>query len=297
MARPRVSFADLMETARSLPPQVRADPDRLMFTMAVTVIRHFFDNQWCEDHIIQDAAHSRPDGFLRLNFKPGLEAEGKKSRVLDFAETLFNLQHIAGFDDRVNHMRAGQVEATFAEFDFARFLYLHDIAFKFVTPTGIKGKDYDFAIEYADGRGGCADAKCRLEGTAVRPDTIKNSLNKARSNNLPPDEPGIVFVKVPQDWLEQNYVRKGIYAAVEEFLRNTKRIVSVVVYTTVTTKLSDKEMMLLRHRFHEFPNASHRFDRRKNWTLFKDYRVPEEWGGAHPKWVRVFSQGFVMRER
>lgn len=194
-------------------------------------------------------------------------------------------------------MRAGQVEATFAEFDFARFLYLHDIAFKFVTPTGIKGKDYDFAIEYADGRGGCADAKCRLEGTAVRPDTIKNSLNKARSNNLPPDEPGIVFVKVPQDWLEQNYVRKGIYAAVEEFLRNTKRIVSVVVYTTVTTKLSDKEMMLLRHRFHEFPNASHRFDRRKNWTLFKDYRVPEEWGGAHPKWVRVFSQGFVMRER
>ena len=37
MAPPQISFADLMETARSLPPEVRADPNRLMFTMAVTV--------------------------------------------------------------------------------------------------------------------------------------------------------------------------------------------------------------------------------------------------------------------
>src|SRR5262249_31736951 len=74
-------------------------------------------------------------------------------------------------DDRVDQMRAGQVEATFAEFDFARFLYLHDIAFKFVTPTGVKGKDYDVGIEYTDGREACADAKCRLEGTELRADT------------------------------------------------------------------------------------------------------------------------------
>ena len=101
---------------------------------------------------------------------------------LDFAETLFNLQHVEGFDDRVDQMRAGQVEATFAEFDFARFLFLHDIAFRFVTPTGVKGEDYDFGIEYADGREACADAKCRLEGTEMRADTVKNSLNKARTN-------------------------------------------------------------------------------------------------------------------
>ena len=177
-----------------------------------------------------------------------------------------------------------------------RFLYLHDIPFKFVTPTGIKGKDYDFAIEYVDGRSACADAKCRLEGTAIRAETVKNSLNKARSNNLPPDEPGIVFVKVPQNWLEQEHMRKGLYTAVGEFLRKTERIVSVVVYTTVTVELPDKKMMLLRHRFHEFLNPSHRFDRTKDWALFKNYKVPEEWGGAHPKWVRVFSQGFFMRE-
>lgn len=292
-----ISFPDLMETARSFPQEVRGDKDRLTFTLAVSVIRHFFGQQWCEDHVIQDAAHSRPAGFLRLDFARGFEGERKASRVLDFAETLFNLQRIEGFDDRVDQMRSGQVEATFAEFDFARFLYLHDIAFKFVTPTGVKGKDYDFAIEYADGREACADAKCRLEGTEMRADTVQNSLSKARSNNLPPDKPGIIFIKVPQTWLEREDVRRGIYAVVEKFLRNTERVVSVVVYTTVVMELTEQRMMLVRHRFHEFLNAAHRFNKTKNWALFKDYKVPEEWGGMHPKWVRVFSQGFIMRDK
>jgi hypothetical protein len=293
----RISFADLMETARSFPQEVRADDNRLTFTLAVTVIRHFFGQKWCEDHIIQDAAHSRPAGFMRLDFTPGHEGEKKTSRVLDFAETLFNLQNVEGFDDRVEQMRTAEVEAAFAEFDFARFLYIHDIAFKFVTPSGVKGRDYDFDIEYEDGREACADAKCRLEGTEVRADTLKNSLNKARTNNLPPEKAGIIFVKVPQPWLEQNEVRKGIYAVVEDFLRNTKRVVSVVIYATYAIELAEQRMTLMRHRFHEFLNASHRFDESKGWALFKDYKVPEEWGGMHPKWVRVFSQGFIMREK
>jgi hypothetical protein len=292
----RLSFADLIETARSFPPEVRADSDRQTFTLAVTIIRHFFGKQWYEDHIIQDEAHSRPPGFLRLDFTPGFEGARKISRVLEFAETLFNLQNLEGFDDRIDQMRTGEIEAMFAEFDFARFLYVHNIKFKFVTPTGEKGKDYDFAIEYADGREACADAKCRLEGTEVRADTLVNSLKKARANNLPPDKPGIIFVKVPQSWLEQERVRKGIHDVVEGFLRNTQRIVSVVVYANPIMKMSDREMMLSRHRFEEFPNTSHNFDTTRSWLLFKGYKVPEEWGGMPPRWIRVFSQGFLMRD-
>ena len=65
----------------------------------------------------------------------------------------------------------------------------------------------------------------------------------------------------------------------------------------VMMELAEQKMMLLRHRFREFLNDSHRFDRTKSWALFKDYRVPEEWGGTHPKWQRVFSQGFIMRDK
>jgi hypothetical protein len=36
-------------------------------------------------------------------------------------------------------MRTGDEESGFAEFDFGRFLYIHDIDFRFVIPTGKKG--------------------------------------------------------------------------------------------------------------------------------------------------------------
>jgi hypothetical protein len=81
-----------MATARSFPAEVGNDPNRLTFTIAVTVIRHFSGKQYCEDQIIQDAEHSRPDGFLRLKFDAGFR-ERAQNRILDFAETPSNLQY------------------------------------------------------------------------------------------------------------------------------------------------------------------------------------------------------------
>ncbi len=234
---------------------------------------------------------------MRIDYTPGPKGELKTSRLLDFAENLFNLQHIDGFDDRVEQMRTGDIEATFAEFDFARFLYIHDIDFKFVIPSGVAGKDYDYGIRHADGREVCADAKCRLEGTDMRGETVMNALRKARSNNLPPDKPGAVFVKVPQTWLEDDATRRAIYTTVGGFLRNTKRVVTVVVYAVVVKELKEEKMMLMRHRFHEFENPDHRFDRGKSWVLFRDYEVPDKWGGMPPKWHRILSKGFLMRTK
>jgi hypothetical protein len=293
----RISLADLAETRRRFPEEVRSDSEREIFTSAVSVVRHFFGHDWYMQHIFQDADSTRSPGFMRIDYTLGPEGEKKTSRLLDFAENLFNLQKIEGFEDRVEQMRTGDIEATFAEFDFGRFLYIHDIEFRFVIPSGVAGKDYDYRVRYADGREACADAKCRLEGTEMRAETIMNALRKARTNNLPPDEPGIVFVKVPQTWLDNEEIRRGIYATVRDFLRNTKRVVSVVVYTVVVIELKADKMMLMRHRFHEFENPDHRFDRSKSWVLFRDYQVPEEWGGMPPKWHRIFSKGFLMRNK
>jgi hypothetical protein len=129
----------------------------------------------------------------------------------------------------------------------------------------------------------------------MRGETIMNALRKARTNNLPPNEPGAVFVKLPQIWLEDDAMRRSIYAAVGDFLRNTKRVVTVVIYAIVVKELKEEKMTLMRHRFHEFENGVHRFDQSKSWALFRDYEVPEEWGGMPPKWHRILSKGFLMR--
>jgi hypothetical protein len=291
----RITVADLDETRHTYPAEVLADPERKTFYIGAGVICHFFGKPWYLAHIAQDEAGSMPDGYMRLDYSRSMLGLIKTTRFLDFAENLFNLQNIEGFDDRVNQMRTGDIEATFAEFDFGRFLYIHNIDFKFVTPCGVKGKDYDYKIRYADGRPVCADAKCRLEGTEMRGETIMNALRKARSNNLPPDEPGAVFVKVPSAWLDDNATRRAIVATVKDFLRNTQRVVTVVVYTVVMIQLEGQAMMLMRHRFQEFENPNHRFDRSKSWALFRDYKVPEEWGGMPPKWHRILSKGFLLR--
>ena len=86
----------------------------------------------------------------------------------------------------------------------------------------------------------------------MRAETVINALRKARTNNLPPDKPGAVFIKVPQSWLEEKVTRLGMYATVREFLRNTKRVVTVVIYAVVLKELKEEKMMLMRHRFREF---------------------------------------------
>jgi hypothetical protein len=287
---PRITTADLDKTVQSFPREVQTNHSRLIITLAITIISHFFGKQWVENNIIQDAKGSRPQGFFRLDFSSDDEREKKTFRAVDFAETLFNLQHVEGFDDRVDQMRAGQVEATYAEFDFARFLYIHDIDFTFVVATGVKGSDYDFSIRYPDGRIVCADAKCRLEDTEVRAETIRNVLDKARRNNLPKDKPGIVFVKVPQTWLEETTVRRTMLDTVSDFLRNTERVVSVVAYASVVHVLPDRQMVWNGHQFRETANSQHRFDGSANWLLFAGFQVPEQWQGMPPKWVRVFSR-------
>jgi hypothetical protein len=294
---PRILASEIQSTIDSFPNAVREEPGRLMFTLAVTIIRHFLGKRWCEQNILQDAGQTRPPGFLRVNFMRGFEGERMNARILDLAENLFNLQLVEGFDDRVDQLRTGDIESTIAEFDFARFLYIHDLAFKFVMPKGERGKDFDFAVNFADGRDACVDAKCRLEETEVRPETIRNCLNKARQLNLPSNKPGIIFVKVPQTWMEDDAVRASMRDIIKDFERNTGRVVSVVLYTIAASAMADQEMVLMRHRFLEYPNPSHRFDATKAWTLFKDYQVPREWGGMHPKWVRVLSKGFLFGER
>jgi hypothetical protein len=177
--------------------------------------------------------HDAPkSGFLRLDFTSDEARATTVFRVIDLAECLFNLQHVPGFDECIDQMRAGaeKIESTCAELDFARLLHIHDVAFRFVVPAGKrKGEDYDFEIVFRDGVVVPADAKCKFESTAIDVRSVENSLRKAR-RQLPPDQPGIIFVKTPQSWIADVQTANALVNVGSEFLRRTSRIVSVKFY-------------------------------------------------------------------
>jgi hypothetical protein len=252
--------------------------------LANTIIAHFLGKDWFAKHVRHDALKI---GFLNYDFSSDQRREASTFRIIELAENLLNLQHIEGFEDCIGQMEGGgdKIESTCAELDFGRFLYIHDVAFRFVVPTMTKGKDYDFELLYPDGRSVPADAKCKLESTAIDPTTIRNTLEKARKQ-LPDDRPGVIFLKVPQAWTDDVSVAVAMVEEGRRYFRNTDRVISIKFY--VSHLQTRDGIVHHRHAYREITNETSRFYRGQNWDLFTDYVVPVSWNGMPPKWQRIF---------
>jgi hypothetical protein len=268
-----------------MPAVMSADPGERAYRLCVAVLRHFFGEPWFEKHVMNARA---PTDFLRMNFSTDEHRETHGFRIIDLAEMLFNLQYFDGFDACIRQMQASQIEATYAELEIAKSLYAHGIDFRFVAPSGHKGADYDLEIFYPGGLMACADTKCKFETTEISTASVQNSLSQARKQ-LPSDRPGIVFVKVPQHWIEEAVFRDSMIAAAEGFLRGTKRIVSVKFYVSAIVFPDNMVAHLMRYK--EISNTHHRFDGQHDWDLFSDHDIPKGWNGMPDNWLRLIYFG------
>jgi hypothetical protein len=209
-------------------------------------------------------------------------------RVIDFAEMLYNLQSIEGYDNCVAQLNDPQLEGTLAELEVGKLLQIHGVRFRFIVPQGVSGMDYDLEVFMPDSRSAVADTKCKIESSSTSKSTIKSQLEKARSQ-LPSDSPGMVFLKVPQDWMvdaqqwvENEYGNETISSAVRSFLRNTGRIVSVKVYSSIIHVYQNRPGTVGLYRVWEFNNFTSRFG--GDWHIFHKIAVLH---GVGPRWVSL----------
>jgi hypothetical protein len=265
-----------------MPPSQSADPGERVYRLCVAVLRHFFGEPWFNKHVMNASA---PTDFLRRDFSTPERRERHGFLVVELAEKLINLQNVEGFEQCIAQMKHGQIESTYAELDIGKSLRAHDVGFRFVTPTGQKGADYDLEIFYPDGVTVCADTKCKIETTEISADSIKHSLGEARKQ-LPSYRPGIVFVKVPQHWIEEVRFLDSMIAAAEAFLHGTQRVVSVKFYVSALVFVDNKIAHLMRYK--EISNPRNRFDGGRNWDIFADHEIPASWNGMPPHWLRLF---------
>jgi hypothetical protein len=231
------------------------------------MVKHFFGAEWLHKHI---APELPVGGYLRLdNDVPEREKMMRIMRFIDFAEALYNLREIAGFEACLKQLADGRIESACAELDVARLLHVNGIPFRFVVPQQRRGMDYDFAIRYPDGLEVAADAKCKFETTAIDPKSVLNSLHDARTQ-LPKGKPGIIFVKVPPTWIETVGMANAIVETANEFFSyGTKRVVSVKFYAQPI--IFTDEMTIGTHIYSEVSNPNALISDR-NWDLFKGTR-------------------------
>jgi hypothetical protein len=211
----------------------RADVDFVTFGTATEYLRAVVGNEWTNQMVFSEhPTVSRPNRPGRVFMKADEEETEHKyrnqERTLRIAELLFNLQSVEGIDGRIEDLRAGKVEATYAELEAGAFLLRRGVPFKYVDETGVKGLDYDGQILLRSGERVNCEMKCNVESTGLSDRTSRNALDAARKQ-LPSGEPGLVFLKVPEPWVRDPAVSAILSAAINDFLRGTSRVVAVVL--------------------------------------------------------------------
>jgi hypothetical protein len=277
---PRIDEKHLLRTLEALPSWMVADQTLRAVGLSIAIIKHFLGPEWFERHMAP--SENGEGGFLRIIPGSHPEAQVSAFRVVDFAEAIFNLQHIEGFGACLELMRTASIESTYAELDFGKWLYANQINFRFVKPVGKKREDYDVEINLDDGVRVCADAKCKIEANKFSEVSVTNTLQGARKQ-FPPDRPSAIFVKIPSHWLEKKDHAIALEHSAKVFLLGTGRIVSVIFYSN---HLQYRDGRLSHtHGFREVTNPNNRFDPRRDWKLFRA-RPAGGWNGM----PRVFRR-------
>ena len=201
-------------------------------------------------------------------------------RWLEFSETLLNLQNIAGFESVLGELFNGKIELACAELEIARMLAMFGWKFDFVRPIGGPKENYDLEISYPDGYKVCAETEAKIEATTPRARSILRSIHHSR-DQLPDDAPGVIFIKVPERWVQDTVLAERIKNTANGYLNQSDHIRSIKFYSPITIFTSEHTA-----RWHLYIEISNPKFQERNWNIFQDENVPI--GGRPPWWIPIF---------
>jgi hypothetical protein len=205
----------------------------IAYAIATEYLREVVGNEWTNQTVFgmhpTVTRTNRPGrAFLRAEATDSADGFRNLERVVSLAEMLFNLKDVDGIGARIDDLRNGVIESTYAELESGDFLYRRGITFRYVDRTGQKGADFDAVLPLEDGSSLPAEMKAKAETTELSANGVENILQNARSQ-LPPGTPGLIFLKLPEAWIRNPDVAAIVTSAVNGFLRGTTRVIAVIL--------------------------------------------------------------------
>ncbi len=215
------------------------------------ILRFFLGNEWTNKSIFGGlSGASRLYRKLRRYLKSDSEGVDEnvkhQDRVIKLAECLYNLQHVEGMAERIALMEKDSLESIFSEFECARMMAHPTLKLRFVNPTGIAGSDYDAEITSPADRLIYCEIKAKEEASELKQKAIENSIETARKQ-LPKGQPGLVWIRIPEQWTTQKGAKAIVDAAVQSALSSSDRLVAVLVAFQLWQSEGDE--MLTQFRF------------------------------------------------
>jgi hypothetical protein len=207
--------------------------DLVSYFMALQVARHYLGTEWSDD-VLQPAneevmkANLPGREYMRTDSVANVERFRHVSRLLFLAELLFNLQSVEGFEKIIEDIKQGHLKSRLEELECASHLYIAAVAFRFIEPSvAQRQKNPDLAIILPEGGLIYCEVEGKGEGTLLDVKTLLNTLDHARKQ-LPSNQAGIIFLKIPEAWVQTPEIRTTVESALQQFFRNTNRVVSVM---------------------------------------------------------------------
>lgn len=219
-----ITIQDLKSLIEAIQKEAQKEGDPLdlhKYTIALSlvILRNFMGEEWVMANIVekqpgQDYFRAEADSKERYKFT---------SRVITFAEMMFNMRDVEGFARRVEEMRTiTDVESVVAELQGAATIKAagFDLRFRDV------GYDADILVSHDFM---AVEIKRKIESTEPSISSVANSLEKARSQ-LPSDRASFIFLNIPDTWLGHPDAAGFTETAIKQLFQRSGRISTVVLW-------------------------------------------------------------------
>jgi hypothetical protein len=251
----------IVRTLAASPPPVTADHDFITYGLATEALRFFFGNEWTNENVFsihkETSAHHRQGRlFLRTDSTEQADQFRHMQRVTSLAEITFNLQGVDGLKQRISLMDKHDLESALGEMECAALLSHSELAFRFVIPTGSKGLDYEAEVTTSANRIVCSEIKVKSERTSADAQTLWSTLETARKQ-LPKSEPGLILVRIPEEWVKRQDIQTIVNDAIGRVFRQSHRVVAVILMWEEWNQTSDGWKLVVS-RFKDYRNSKSR---------------------------------------
>ncbi|MGA2794048.1 MAG: hypothetical protein ABSE69_11020 [Roseiarcus sp.] len=283
VGEPRIKITDLLQWYTDIPPKHRSDIEAGAI-ISIGVIRHYLGPNWLNSKVLPKRSTSR---FMAIddNIKDVGERQIQYYKLIDLAESLYNLQYVDNFDECVARLKTGDPESYIAELNLGMLLYINKHTFKFMERQQKKKCDYDVEVKIGSWTV-CIEAKCKIESTKPSETSVLSALSYGR-RQLPKDNPGILFVKIPPSWTKKFLLDQWLQEISLKYLRfGTEKIVAIIYY--VAPYAYNDKTLIQAHEIRQIFNPNNRFDRTIRWNLLNRHSPPIDSSNAMPRhWLRL----------
>jgi hypothetical protein len=204
------------------------DCDFYKMRISIEILRVLVDNEWTNqaifpnNHPVTSPAVQEAIKFLRTNII-GFQFQ---ERVCRLAVRLYNIQNIAGLNRVIDSLKAGDITLAYAEIEASDFFFRRGIQHEFVAPSGIKGNDYDIRLTT---HGVNCEVKHKIEDTNPSKETLERTLSAAKAQ-VPAEEPAILFVKIPVEWVRSPEISGIVERAKGTFFPRSLNILGIIIH-------------------------------------------------------------------